>query len=443
MGNAALQILALLALFVLNGLFAMAEIAIVSARRTRLRQMAEEGDDGARRALELASNPGDFLATVQVGITLVGIGAGVFGGATLGEALAVYFAKVPWLATYAKPLGFGVVVALLTYLSLVIGELAPKRIALHHAEAIAAAAARPMQFLAWFATPIVRVLRTSSDLVLAVLRVRPSSAPAVTEEELKVLLEEGRRSGMLEESEQDMIEGVLTLDERIVAEFMTPRTAIHWIDVGDDPATVRAKVASTPHSRFPVADGDLDRIVGVVRAKDMLNDLLEGRALDVRRLARPPLFIPESMSGLHALETFKARHAHLGIVSDEYGGVVGLVTHNDILEAIAGYVPSSPSRAAAAIVTRPDGSWLVDGILHVDRLKEHLGLEDLPEEQEGGYHTVGGFVMSRLGVIPAVGQGFDCQGYRFEVMDMDGRRVDKILVSPSIPPEVSPEDAAV
>jgi len=423
-----LQVTVLLLLFVLNGLFAMAEIAIVSARKSRLRQMAEEGDDGARRALELSSNAGDFLATVQVGITLVGIVAGVFGGATLGDQIAVYLAAVAWLAPYAKPLGFAVVVAGLTYLSLVVGELAPKRIALHHAEVIAAAAARPMQVLAWIATPMVRVLRASSDLILAVLRVRTTSAPPLTEEELKGLLEEGRQSGMLEESEQDMIEGVLTLDERLVAEFMTPRTAIRWIDVGDTPATVREKVASSPHSRFPVADGDLDRVVGVVRAKDMLDVLLASQGLDVRRLARAPLFIPESMTGLQALETFKEHHAHLGVVSDEYGGVVGLVTHNDILEAIAGYVPSSPSRAAAAIVGRPDGSWLVDGILHVDRLKEHLGLDELPDEDEGSYHTVGGFVMSRLGVVPTAGQGFDCLGYRFEVVDMDGRRVDKILV---------------
>jgi putative hemolysin len=424
-----LESLVIFLLIAANGLLAMSEIAIVAARKARLQQSANSGDTGARTALELSAHPNRFLATVQIGITLVGILAGAFGGATLAHDIERLAAAVPTLVPYAGIIGVGVVVVGVTFFSLVLGELVPKRIALVHAERIASTVAAPMRFLSSLAYPLVRLLGVSTDTVLRIFRVKPSLEPHVTPEEIKILVEQGTALGVFEESEQDMIAGVLRLDERNIGAFMTPRTQMVWIDVGDSPETLRAKIAKSRHSRFPVILGSFDNVLGFVSAKDVLNQSLSSQPINIRQALGPPLFVPETASALKVLDLFKREGAHFALVTDEYGGIQGVVTDWDILEAIVGELPSRGEPNEPEVTIRDDGSWLVDGLLNIDRLEEILEMDTTPEEESGRYHTVSGFVMTRLGGIPAVGQHFEWKGFRFEVMDMDGRRVDKVLIS--------------
>jgi len=427
----ALEIIIIFLLLVANGVFAMSEIAVVAARKIRLQQLADSGNKQAQAALKLAKNPNQFLATVQVGITLVGILAGAFGGATIAENIAAYLNTLPILAPYSELIGVGIVVIVITYLSLIIGELVPKRLALNNPERIASMMAPPMQFLSKIALPVVRLLDISTNVVIRLLGVKPSLEPAITLEEIKVLIEQGTESGIFEETEQDMIENVLRLDERPVGAWMTPRTKIVWLDIDEPLEEIRRKVVEYHYSRFPVAKDNLDNIIGVVRAKDLLVQSLTHQPLDLKGLLRPPLFIPESMSALDVLELFKKQGTHIALVTDEYGGIEGMITHNDILEDIVGNIPiaGEPSAEPQA-QQREDGSWLVDGLLDIDTLKEIFEIEQLPDEEDRGYHTVGGFIMSQVHGIPIVGQYFEWRHLRFEVVDMDGRRVDKVLISP-------------
>lgn len=431
MSSSVWEILIIFFLLLANGVFAMAEIAVVSARKAKLQQLAEAGNAKARTALELANDPNQFLAAVQIGITLVGILAGAFGGATLAESLAPYLGWIPLLEPYAETAAVVLVVLCITYCSLIIGELVPKRLALNNAEGIAMTVAGPMRALSAAAGPAVRMLSFSTELVIRLLRIKPSTEPSITPEEIKVLIEQGTESGVFEESEQDMIENVLQLDERRISAFMTPRTQIVWFDIEDSPEDIRRKVADCQHSRFPVVNGSLDNVMGIVRAKDMLNQMLSGQPLDLKLLLQPPLFVPESMSALKVLELFKQQRTHLALIADEYGGIHGMITHNDILEDITGYVPFSLSGGPAEpqAVQRDDGSWLLDGLLSIDELKEIFDLEKLPDEEHGHYQTVGGLVMAQIRSIPTAGQWFEWGDLRFEVMDMDGRRVDKVLVT--------------
>jgi len=429
LANFVLETLVIFLLIAANGLLAMSEIAIVAARKARLQQSANSGDAGARTALELSAHPNRFLATVQIGITLVGILAGAFGGATLAHDIERLAAAVPTLAPYAGIIGVGVVVVGVTFFSLVLGELVPKRIALVRAERIASTVAAPMRLLSSLAYPLVRLLGVSTDTVLRIFRVKPSLEPHVTPEEIKILVEQGTALGVFEESEQDMIEGVLRLDERKIGAFMTPRTQMVWIDVGDSPKTLRTKIANSRHSRFPVILGSFDNVLGFVSAKDVLNQSLSSQPINIRQALGPPLFVPETASALKVLDLFKREGAHFALVTDEYGGIQGMVTDWDILEAIVGELPSRGEPNEPEVTVRDDGSWLVDGLLNIDRLEEILEMDTTPEEESGRYHTVSGFVMTRLGGIPAVGQHFEWKGFRFEVMDMDGRRVDKVLIS--------------
>lgn len=430
MSNPALEILIIFLLLIANGAFAMAEIAIVSVRKARLQQLAEAGHPQARVALDLATNPNQFLATAQIGITLVGILAGAFGGATLAEGIALQLNAIPWLSPYSESIGVGVVVLGLTYFSLIIGELVPKRLALNHNERIAVAVAIPMRVLSQVASPLVRLLSVSTDVVIRLLGVKPSTEPAVTPEEIRVLIEQGTESGVFEESEQDMIESVLRLDKRRVSAVMTPRQQVIWFEAADTPEDLQRKMGSNAHSRFPVIQDDSDNVLGIVRAKDLLNQRLTGQPFDLRALVRPALFIPESMSALQVLELFKQQGTHLALVMDEYGGIQGLVTHHDILEAIVGYIPTAGAPSEPEATRREDGSWLLDGLASIDRLKEIFDIEKLPDEEHAQYQTVGGFVMTQAGRIPAVGQVVEWEKLRFEVVDMDGRRIDKVLVTP-------------
>ena len=403
----------------------------MTARKIRLQQLAESGDKQAQAALNLAKNPNQFLATVQVGITLVGILAGAFGGATIAKNIAAYLNNILILAPYSELIGVGIVVIVITYLSLIIGELVPKRLALNNPERIASMMAPPMHSLSKIALPVVRLLDISTDVVMRLLGVKPSTEPSITLEEIKVLIEQGTESGVFEESEQDMIENVLRLDERPVGAWMTPRTKIVWLDIEEPLEVIQRKVIEHHYSRYPVAKDNLDNVIGIVWAKDLLVQNLTHQPLDLKVLLRPPLFIPESLSALDVLELFKEQGKHIALVTDEYGGIEGMVTHNDILEDIVGNIPTAGEPSAEPQAQqREDGSWLVDGLLDIDTLKEIFEIEQLPDEEDRGYHTVGGFMMSQVHSIPSVGQYFEWRNLRFEVVDMDGRRVDKMLISP-------------
>lgn len=424
------EFLIILALLVLNGAFALAEIAIVSARKPRLQQLAAAGNSAARTALKLAENPNQFLATTQIGITLVGIFAGAYGGATLSVPVAAYFAAVPVLAPYSETLAFALVVLLVTYLSLIVGELVPKRLGLNNAERMAVLMAPPMHLLSRFTAPIVWFLGWSTELVLRLLRAQPSTEPSVTEEEIKVMIEQGKQIGIFDAAEQDMFEGVLRLDDQPVSSVMTPRPQIVWLDISDTTADLYATVQQSHLSRFPVADGDLDSVLGIVYAKDLLTPLLQDQPLDLMPLLRPPLFMPESITVLKALELFKREHTHIALVFDEYGGIEGLVTSNDILESIVGDMSLFETAVPPQAIQREDGSWLVDGLLPIDEFKTLFQLHTLLAEDDQPYQTVGGFVIHVVGHIPRDGDQFVWHNLHCEVVDMDGRRVDKLLVQP-------------
>lgn len=422
-------------LLIANGVFAMSEIAVVSARKARLQQWANEGNIRARTALELANAPNRFLSTVQIGITLIGILAGAFGGATIATKLAVVLDALPFLAPYGRALALGFVVLSITYLSLIIGELVPKRLALSSPERIAVAVAPLMRALSGLASPVVRLLSLSTDAVLRLLGVRPSAEPPVTEEEIRLLLQQGAQAGMFEAAEQAMVERVFRLGDRRVAAVMTPRTEIVWLDCHACLDDIQRTVTESVHSRFLVAQGTLDNVLGVVHAKDLLARALAGQPIDLAALARQPLYVPESMRALQVLELFKQSGTHIALAVDEYGGVQGLVTPSNILEAIVGDIPSAGELGEPQAVQREDGSWLLDGMLAVDEFKELFHLSALPDEEQGVYQTLAGFVIMQLGRIPAVADRFEWEGLRFEVVDMDANRIDKVLVTPVPPPE--------
>lgn len=429
-----IEILLVLALILFNGLLAMAEIAIVSARKARLEQSAREGDARSRAALDLANAPTEFLASVQIGITLAGILAGAFSGATISQQLSAWFAQVPWLAESSEALALGLVVLVITFLSLIFGELLPKSLGLRDPEAAARSVAIPMQWLARLARPLVRLLSGTADALLPLFGgVGPTKLP-VTEEELKVLVEQGTQAGVFEQAESDMIERILRLGDRRVSGLMTPRTEILWLDLDDPAEVIRTHILGCAHSRLPVAHGDLDHVEGVVQARDLLALGLQEQplALDAAALSaamQQPLFMPESMPAFRALEIFQASRQHLALVLDEFGGVQGLVTITDILEAIVGELPALEELAQPEAIMRSDGSWLVDGRMQLDEFKDLLELQQLPGTQRLYYDTLGGLVMDFLGRIPHSGDVVERGSLKFEVVDMDGFRVDKVLVS--------------
>ncbi|MBD1851539.1 hemolysin family protein [Leptolyngbya sp. FACHB-711] len=426
-----LEVLTILLLILANGVFAMSEMAIVSARRARLQELAEQGDRQARAALALANSPNRFLSTVQVGITLIGILAGAFGGATLSRSFAGYIAQIPGVGQYSEAIAFGLVVMVITYLSLIVGELVPKRLALHSPEKIASSIAQPMQWVAKLASPIVTLLTSSTELVLRLLRVNPNEGePLVTEEEIKVLLRQGAQAGTFEASEQDMVERVFSLGDRQVSAIMTPRLDIIWLDMNDSYEINRRKMIESHHNRFPVCLDSLDNVLGVVYVTDILNRSLSNHPIDFTALLRPPLFVPESTRAPRVLELFKQLGTHIAFVVDEYGITQGIVTLNDVMEIIIGDIPFADQPQEAEFIQREDGSWLIDGMLPIHELKELFEINELPGEDRGNYQTMGGFIITQLGHIPKSSDHFEWEGFRFEVMDMDGNRVDKVLVIP-------------
>ncbi len=429
MNTVGLEILFVFILILINGFFAMSEIALVSARKVRLEQKAEEGDQGARIALELTSSTTNLLSAVQVGITLVGILTGALGGATVAERLTDVLKKISWLAPYASGVSIAIVVLLTTYFSLVIGELIPKRLALNNPEKIAGRVAGVMRFLSKATSPIVHLLSASTNLGMKILGVKPSGEPPVTEEEIKVLLDEGTQVGVFGEAEHEMMEGILRLNDRSINAIMTPRTEIEWLDANDSHEQILKQILASPYSRFPVARGSLDDVVGILAAKDVLEKHITAGEYDILQLVQKPLFVPENTLAMRVLDMVREAGVHEALVIDEYGGLLGMLTLFDVLEAIVGEIPSYELLEEPEIIKREDGSFLLDGLLAIDELKELLDVDELPEEKLAGFQTVGGFVMHQLGTIPAAGQHFHWSKFRFEIIDMDERRVDKVLVS--------------
>ncbi|MBE9105869.1 HlyC/CorC family transporter [Nostoc cf. edaphicum LEGE 07299] len=430
MSSITFEILIILVLIIANGVFSMSEMAIVSARKVRLQQLANQGDAKAMAALKLAESPNHFLSTVQVGISLIGILTGAFGGATIANRLAVYVRLVPFLAPYSEPISFGIVVLIITYLSLIVGELVPKRLALNNPERIASNVAIPMRALSAIASPMVYLLSASTDLILRVLGITASTEPQVTEEEIKILIEQGTEAGTFEEAEQDMVERVFRLGDRPVSYLMTPRPDIVWLDLDDSAEENRQKMVDSAYSRYPVCQGGLDNVLGVIPVTDLLARSFRGEPLDLTIGLRQPVFVPESTRGLKVLELFKQTITHMALVVDEYGVIQGLVTLNDIMSEIVGDVPSTDGQDQPQAVQREDGSWLLDGMLPVEEFLELFGMEEWESEERGSYQTLGGFVITHLGRIPAAADHFEWQSMRIEVMDMDGNRVDKVLVVP-------------
>ncbi|MEO1210610.1 MAG: hemolysin family protein [Cyanobacteria bacterium J06638_20] len=439
MSSVSFEILIILILILANGLFAMSEMSIVSARKIRLADQAEKGDRRAQAALNLANSPNRFLATIQVGITVIGILAGAFGGATLAGSVAELLSAVPMLAPYSQPLGFALVVILTAYLSLIVGELVPKRLALNNPEAIAIRVARSMNWLSAIAYPIVHLLSFSTDAVMGLLGI-PSTTDQeqfVTEDEIKVMVRQGAEAGMFEAAEQDMVERVFHLADHYIAALMTPRMDIVWLDVNDPEAVNHQKLIDTGHGRYPVCQGHLDNVLGVAYVTDLFPCALKSQPMELVHNFRKPLFVPERTTALKVLELFKQSGTHIALVVDEYGVIQGIVTLNDVMEVVMGDIPFADHDYESPIVQREDGSWLLDGMVTVDKLKEVFDLGTLPEEERGNYQTLGGFVISQLGRIPAAADYFEWAGWRFEVMDMDGNRVDKILIMAVEPPSNS------
>jgi len=428
---ATIELVIVILLIIANGVFALSETAFVSARKVRLQQWANEGNVKAAAALELVNSPNRLLSTVQLGITLIGILAGAFGGASIAEAVAVYIGAISWLAPYSAAIALALVVLCITYLSLVIGELVPKRIALNNPERIAMFMVTPMRVLSTIASPFIHLLSISTEGILRLIGLRPSTEPPITEEEINVLLEEGTQIGTFEAAEQDMIERIFRLGDRRVSILMTHRPDIAWLDANDTPQEINQAIRESSFSRFPVCDGSLDNVLGMVHVKDLFQQCMTGQPLDLKAVLQEPVYVLESTSTLKVLELFKQTGTQAALVIQEYGDIEGLITLNDILEAIVGDISSREDIDHPQVVEREDGSWLLDGMLPIEELKDILHIRKLPEEASGDYNTVAGFVLLNLGHVPKVGEHFEWDRFRFEVMDMDGRRIDKVLVQPN------------
>jgi len=428
MNEIAFEVFLVACLILINGLFSMTEIAVVSARRVRLAKAAADGSAGAAKAIELQESPDRFLSTVQIGITLVGILSGAFGGALLSDEIGGFVEQVPSLAPYSQQIGFGVVILIITYFSLVVVELVPKNIALNRPEFIASIFSRPMDLVSKITAPAVWLLSASTRLILKIFRIHPATDSAITQEEIRAHIAHGTEVGVLDETEQELIESVIRLDDQRITALMTPRVKIEWLDLEDSMDDLRKQIIASAYSRMPVCRGTLDDVIGLVKSRDLLAQVLSGEPLDLEKPARQPVFAPETTTALELLERFKESSSHVALVVDEFGAIVGLVTMNDVLEAIVGDLPVA-GVIDHSVVVREDGSMLLDGHLSVADFRDVVKLKDLPEDERDAYQTLAGFVLTRLERLPAEGDRFEWDGYSFEVMDMDGRRVDKVLVS--------------
>ncbi len=422
-----LDVLLILALIVLNGVLAMSELAIISSREARLKAMAKGGSRGAQCALDLSADPGRFLSTVQTGITLISIFAGAFSGASLGEPVAQRIQQLGLSNETAHTIGFGLVIVATTYVSLVIGEIVPKTIALRSPEPIAVSVSRPMLWLSKITAPFVWLLDRSSSLIFRLIGLNKESRNQVTAEELHLVVAEAQTAGVLEEDERAMISGIVRLADRPVREVMTPRMEVDWVDVGATPEEIRQELLENPHSRIPVADGSIENIVGVIQTRDVLAASIRGEPLDLKRLCRTAPVIPDLMDAMDALAVLRAADVPLALVHDEYGHLDGIVTPGSILAALAGtFAHDLEQGEESPLIEREDGSWLVSGAASADLLGDRLGI-NMPSDRD--YSTVAGFALSVLKHLPETGEKFRHDGWSFEIADMDGRKIDKLIAS--------------
>ncbi len=435
MGNWGLESFIVFVLILANGVFSMAEISMIAARKARLREKARNGNKNAKVALNLATNPDRFLSTTQFGITLIGILTGAYGGATIAKSLAVPLRQISWLAPYADTAALFLVVLVITYLSLILGELVPKQLGLAYAETIAINIARPMCLLSRLGAPAIALLSLSTKLVLKLLHLRPSDEPSVTEDELRHMVKQATQAGVLAESEQELVERMLRLGDRRVTTFMTPHTEIDWLDINDSNDENWGRIAASGHTHFVVCRGNLDNVVGILSARKLLNQFITKGDRAFRPLLDPPLFIPERIPALRALELMKGVKHPLGLILDEYGGISGMVTLDDFVSTVFFDIKHHAAPGEPMAVQREDGSWLLSGMIPIAEYKAMFRLKEPSEDAD--FDTLGGYVMNALGRIPQTTDTFEAAGMRLEVMDMDGRRVDKVLVNKLIPTDDS------
>jgi len=416
-------LIAIAVLLLLNGVLAVAETALLSVRKARLQNQSNKGDIRAGTVLKLIENPNQFISVVQIGITSIDLLIGALSGATLGVWVDTQLEKIPFLHAPSTAIGLIVGILPITYLSLVLGELVPKRLALRNPEQASVWVAPLMLFFSKIFSPLVKLLSFSTEAVLRLMGVKQNIEPPITEEEIHMLIDQGTQAGVFQEAEQDMVEGIFSLSDRRVYSLMTPRTEIIWLDVEESVDEIHKKIAESVYSRFPVRQDSLETIVGIVKSRDLLVQSLSGEEIKLKSLLKPAFFIPETMFASRALELFKEKGTELLLVIDEFGGLQGLITINDILEEIVGEIEMEEPQATQ----RQDGSWLLDGMLEVDEFKEIFQFKELPHEDE--YETLSGFMMVSLGRVPQPSDHFEWNNLRFEVVDMDGRRVDKVLVT--------------
>lgn len=426
-----MEILIIIVLIIANGIFAMTEIAIVSSRKARLERLAAEGSAGAKAALALANDPTQLLSTVQVGISAIGVVTGAYGGATIAQALSVYFKPLPVIGIYANAISMVFVITTITYISLIIGELVPKKMALNNPEPIAIAIARPMRLFAKVFSPLVKLLSISTEFVLKTVGIKEPAESGVTEEEIKIMIAEGAAIGTFEETEKDIVDRVFRLGDMRVSALMTPRTQVDWIDVEKSDEQLWTVITESHHSKMPVANGSLDDISGIVYVRDILS-ARGANTLPIAENIQQPLFVPRNLRAFKLLEQFQQTGMHIACVMDEFGGMIGLVTLHDILEQLVGELPEEDDEDHS-IVQRDDKSWLIDGLLSIEEFKEVFDINEMPDEAKDQYQTLGGFVTSYLGDMPRTGETFEWADLKFEVVDMDRMRIDKVIVTKLTP----------
>lgn len=426
-----MEILVVAALIALNGIFAMSEIAVVASRPARLQRLAHQGVRAAGAALALHNAPNTFLSTIQVGITLIGVLLGAIGEAALADDIALLVQRVPSVAHYSEEIALGIMVVIVTYFSLVIGELVPKRLALLRPERIACVVAPPMKIFARIMHPAVRLLSASVDTVLRLLRARPSTEPSVTEEEIYAMIDEGARTGVLHRTERELLKNVMRFADRGLHALLRQRDEIVWLDLNQSPEENRRRIITSPHTRFPVAHGNLDRVIGVVQAKEFLAHVFAGGDMDLDAIMRPALKVAPTTSPLRLLEMFRASPVHMALIVSAAGEVRGLITLHDVLEAMVGALPVEGGATETPVVRREDGSFLLDGMVNMTEFKEILAMTTLPEDATD-YDTVAGFVLAHLDRVPQIGDRFEWGGWRFEIVDMDNNRIDRVLAVPLV-----------
>lgn len=423
-----MELIIIVLLTILNGVFAMSEIALVSSRRSRLEQKAKGGSKGAKIALQLLENPEYFLSTVQVGITLIGIIAGAYGGVALSKDIIPYLEQISWLKDYAEEVAFALVVAIITYLSLIIGELVPKTIAINNPEKITITLAPAMRVLSIVTYPIVMFLGFSTQFVLKVFKIKEKKEPPITESELKYLIDQGSRHGVIEREESEIMKSVFSLGDRKASTIMTLRKDIEWLNVNDTKEENVLKIHGSPHSKFPLCDGSIDSIIGTISTKKIFEQNASGVEYKLEDIVEKPLFFPENTLAFRVLDRFRKERIHIGYVVDEYGSTEGIITLHDLIENLVGEMPDIGEVVEPMVRHRDDGSWLIDGRIVIDSLKEAIDIDTLPDEYTGGYATLGGLLVYEMRKIPKEGDKVRIEDYVFEIIDMDGNRIDKVLV---------------